>query len=543
VTSPIRGPFRTDLRARAAYSEGAGIFRIVPAAVAVPADVDDLRALVCWAAAEGRTLVPRAAGSAMGGGNVGEDVVVDLGALAPRTLEVDPAARRARTAAAVTHAELAAAAAPHGLRLPPDPSSARWLALGGMVATNAAGARTLRYGPARAWVEALDVVTADGDIATLRRGAASPAVPALARFHAGAAPAIRAARDAVRDAFPHVRKNTAGYALDAWLASGDDLDLLVGSEGTLALVTAIEWRLDPIPAHRASALVAVADLDALGALVPALHAARPSALELLDRTFLDVVREAPPPGVVVPDAEAVILAELEEDDPAALAAALDALARAAAAHGARAEPARTAAASEAIWALRHAASPILARLPASRRSLQVVEDGCVPLARLGDYLRLLRGAAAARGLGIVLFGHAGDGHVHANLLPDTTRAGWRDAVAALYEEVNAGVLSLGGTTAGEHGDGRLRAPFVPRRYGPEVTSLFRAVKDAFDPLSLLNPGVILPAPGAAPLAQLKVGDAAAPIPDDIAHALREIERTGGYATPRLQLADGMEAGG
>ncbi|HEX5635366.1 MAG TPA: FAD-binding protein, partial [Gemmatimonadales bacterium] len=117
MTPPIRGPFRTDLRARAAYSEAAGIHRIVPAAVAVPADVADLQALVRWAAAEGRPLVPRAAGSAMGGGNVGDGIVVDLGAMAPRTLVLEPP-RRARVAAAVTHGELSAAAAPHGLRLP-----------------------------------------------------------------------------------------------------------------------------------------------------------------------------------------------------------------------------------------------------------------------------------------------------------------------------------------------------------------------------------------------------------------------------------------
>jgi hypothetical protein len=127
--------------------------------------------------------------------------------------------------------------------------------------------------------------------------------------------------------------------------------------------------------------------------------------------------------------------------------------------------------------------------------------------------------------------------VHANLLPDTTRPGWERAVAALYDEVSAGVIALGGTPAGEHGDGRLRAPLVERLYGPEVTALFRALKHAFDPLCILNPGVILPARDAAPLASLKVGGGAAPIPDDIATALRRIEQQGGYATPRLALAD------
>jgi hypothetical protein len=127
--------------------------------------------------------------------------------------------------------------------------------------------------------------------------------------------------------------------------------------------------------------------------------------------------------------------------------------------------------------------------------------------------------------------------VHANLLPDTTRPGWTDAVASLLEEVSAGVIALGGTPSGEHGDGRLRAGLVERVYGAEITELFRLVKKCFDPLGILNPGVILPAvPDASPLSNLKVGVGAAPIPDDIAAGLRQIEREGGYATPRLDLA-------
>jgi FAD/FMN-containing dehydrogenase len=536
VPPRIRGVFRTDERARASYSEGAGIYRIVPGAVAVPADLADLQVLVQWAARHGHALVPRGAGSAMGGGNVGTGVVVDLTALSPAMLDIDPVARTARTSAGITYGELSAAASGHGLRLPPDPSSSRWVTLGGMLATNAAGARSLRYGAVRPWVLEAAAVTADGEVARLARGEASADTAALARFHQEAAPAILAARDEVLRRFPRTTKNTAGYALDAWLASGDDLDLLIGSEGTLALVTEITWLLDPMPAVRRSILVEAPSLEGLGALIVALRAEGPSALELLDRTFLDVVRQDPPAGVPVPAAETVVLMELE----GTAAMVEDGLARIEAAvrqHGGRVAVARSRDEEAALWALRHAASPILARLPESRRSMQLVEDGCVPLERLGEYIRLLRDAAGRCGLPIVLFGHAGDGHVHANLLPDVAARGWEDAVASLYEEVSAGVLALGGTPAGEHGDGRLRAPLLERLYGPGVMTLFRGVKEAFDPLTILNPGVILPARGAGPVDHLKVGGGAAPIPDDIAAALRTIERTGGYATPRLSLAD------
>jgi FAD/FMN-containing dehydrogenase len=474
-------------------------------------------------------LVPRGAGSAMGGGNVGDGIVVDLTALPPR-LELDGGLRRARASASVTLADLNTAADRAGLRLPPDPSSGRWATLGGMLSTNAAGARTVRYGSVRRWVEAIELVTADGEITELRRGRPpEPRALATDRFESGAAPAIRAAADLVRARFPRTRKNSSGYALDAWLHSGDLLDLLVGAEGTLGVVTAAEWRLDPLPAARAGLRVALRSLEALPDAVSALLASEPSAVELLDRSFLDLVGEAGP--------EAVLLVEIERDDEAA---ARDAVNRAASAVGpfaASVDTALTQAAAERLWALRHAASPILAGLPESCRSLQVIEDGCVPPARLGEYVRAVREAAAARDLPVVIFGHAGDGHVHVNLLPDVGRPGWETAVAELLGAVTDTLVRLGGTPSGEHGDGRLRAGLLQRIYGDEVVALFAQVKRAFDPLGILNPGVILPS-AEPPLSRLKVGVEAVALPDDIARGLRRIEQRGGYAQSRLELADG-----
>jgi len=139
----------------------------------------------------------------------------------------------------------------------------------------------------------------------------------------------------------------------------------------------------------------------------------------------------------------------------------------------------------------------------------------------------------------VAFGHAGDGHVHVNLLPDITRLGWEDEVRAVMEEVSAAVLRLGGVLAGEHGDGRLRAPWLEARYGAMVMMLFRAVKEAFDPEGILNPGVILP-DGTPALADLKAGAGAIELPRDIARALRDIERQGGYGRFRMDLVEGGE---
>jgi FAD/FMN-containing dehydrogenase len=194
--------------------------------------------------------------------------------------------------------------------------------------------------------------------------------------------------------------------------------------------------------------------------------------------------------------------------------------------------------SAELWEVRHAASPILAALPPETRSLQVVEDGCVPIDRLADYVMLLRNAALSRRMRIVLFGHAGSGHLHANLLADVTRPGFEADLSAILDEVSTGVARLGGTLAGEHGDGRLRSAYLERVYGRDVMELFRLVKACFDPAGILNPGVILPIPGSeGALRALKVGAGAAPIDPDLEAALRAIERGAGYATPRLSLVD------
>jgi FAD/FMN-containing dehydrogenase len=191
---------------------------------------------------------------------------------------------------------------------------------------------------------------------------------------------------------------------------------------------------------------------------------------------------------------------------------------------------------EHLWGIRRLASPALARLPETRRSLQVIEDGCVPVERLADYVAGLRAAAAARDIPVALFGHAGDGHVHVNAQPDVTRTGWREALAGLFADVTALVARLGGTPSGEHGDGRLRAGVLDQFFSPEVVAGFRQVKQAYDPLTILNPGVKIPANDWDPLAQLKVGADAATIPEDIAARLRDIERSAGWATPKHQLA-------
>lgn len=293
----------TDPRVRAAYAEGAGIYRVLPSAVALPASVAELEHLVQWAVRTATPLVPRGAGSGMPGGNVGSGVIVDCTA-GFTGLTVDPKARLARAGAGVTWRAITEAARPFGLRLPPDPSSGAFATSGGMVATNAAGPRTVRYGAVRRWVESVCIVEVGGESRTLSRGG-------------GAGGPWRPIAEAVRAAagrYPKTRKNSSGYALDAYDQSQDELDLLIGSEGTLAFITEVTWRLDPIPPAAAGVALGFSDLEALAVAVPFLISLDPSAVELLDRTLLSFLGNAAhvPQGLAC-----MLLVEFERETAAA----------------------------------------------------------------------------------------------------------------------------------------------------------------------------------------------------------------------------------
>src|SRR5438105_10587394 len=308
----------------------------------------------------------------MAGGSVGRDVVVDM-SQGFRWTAPDWSRRTLWAGASVTWAAVTDAARAFGLRLPPDPSSGGFATSGGMVATNAAGQRSVRCGSVRRWVEAIELIGADGEARRVTRGAGSGE-----RF-----PLSADQRRLVAGRFPKTRKNSAGYALNHFAESGDELDLLIGSEGTLAFVTAVQWRLEPIPADVAGVALGFRTLEQLTEAVPYLVALNPSAVELLDRTLLDFIR---PAGVDLPEGheiESLLLIEFERETQAAARGVVGDAVRGLAASTAHVATAVDRAALERLWAVRRLASPALARLPETQRSLQVVEDRCAPVERVG----------------------------------------------------------------------------------------------------------------------------------------------------------------
>ncbi|TVP49841.1 MAG: FAD-binding oxidoreductase [Gemmatimonadales bacterium] len=535
----FRGTWCTGEDATRLAGRISGPFEGAPVAWAEPTDLADLVRLVRHAADAGVPLVPRGGGTGMPGGNLAAGIVVALGAggtdapvdassplteptrnpapapgpapastegfLHEGALEIDRDGgrrgdgdtARIRVGAGVTAARVEQLAAAAGFMFPPLPSSARWATIGGMTANNAAGARSFRYGAMARWVEGVEGVTVSGDPIRLDPGSGLPG--AVSSVLPGALPSR----------WPEVRKNSSGYGLDRWLRTGDPAQLAVGSEGTLLVVSHVTLRLTRRPPHRGVCLLPVHTPDQAGALAVAADELGATACEFLGRRLLDMtgLDGDPELGSLSRGALALFLLEFEGWDTSQVAEALGRAGDRGREIGGSAGLATTdPVLANRLWGLRHRASPLIAAMAGKGLySTQFVEDSVVPPARLGAYLEGVDRILREEGLGMdaVVFGHAGDGNVHLNPLVDTDDAAWRDRVRAILDAVVELVVDLGGTLAGEHGDGRLRAPFIETVWGREAVASFRALKEAFDPDGLLNPGVILPSPGQDPLQGLR----------------------------------------
>jgi FAD/FMN-containing dehydrogenase len=518
------------------YSESAGVGRILPTAVAVPADAEDVVTLVRWAATHGIPLTPRGSASSMANGALGAGVIVDLGRL-NSSGPVDIANRRVIVGPAVTRDQVERLANEAALTFPVDPSSSAFATIGGMCATNAAGARSVKYGATRAWVHGLDCVFSNGARAWIRRGQQVQGVVPVERFGAVVASRIRALPTAALLQVG-VRKQSSGYGLAEWRESDDILDLLIGSEGTLAIIVGIELALAPLPNARAGLLAGFPDLEGATAAAVRLAAAGASAVELLDRSFLEIATSTgePLPVQLPRGLEAVLIVEVEATSRGTANLKLRELVGWCEAGGAvHVEIATDPETERQLWKLRHAASPILNRLAPRLQSMQLIEDGAVPPARFAEYVRGVRRALDATRLRGVIFGHAGDAHAHVNALVDVREPDWRVRIEQLVREVTALVASLGGTLAAEHGDGRLRAPLLAKVWPAAILDAFAATKRAFDPKGILNPGVIVPEPGATALTDVKYDPDLPPLPQAARDALDLVVREKAWNRHRLDL--------
>ncbi|MEO8469246.1 MAG: FAD-linked oxidase C-terminal domain-containing protein [Chloroflexota bacterium] len=439
LTDPTdRESYRLD---ETAYLE-AGL----PGAVAFPASTADVSGLLRLATRHRVAVVPRGAGTGLSGGAAGiEGALTIVLTRLDQVLEIDATNLCVVTQPGVINAALKAAVAAEGLFYAPDPASYESCSIGGNLGTNAGGLCCVKYGQTRDSVLGLEVVMADGTV--IRTGGRNV-------------------------------KDVAGYSLT---------HLFVGSQGTLGIITEATLRLRPAPGPRSTLLVFFDSLDSAGDAVARMTADGlvPVTLELMDRETIRAVEDWHHLGLDV-DAEAMLM--VESDAPGANAGAeLDVAEAACLAAGGR-SAVRAADAQEADW-LRQARRLALRAL--ERQGTVRMEDVGVPRARVPELLRAIERITLAHGVRCATFGHAGDGNLHPNLIFDRDDPEAAALTHRVRDEIFRAALDLGGTVTAEHGIGAARREWLPIQLGVGAVAAMRAIKDALDPLGILNPGRVL----------------------------------------------------
>jgi len=495
LESLITGEVFTDPVTREIYATAACIYRVLPRAVARPGNEEEVAAIIEYAADRGIPVTARGAGTAVAGQTVGSGIVIDLKAHMNEVLSIEADEKEAVVRPGVVLGDLNRELSKHGLFFPPDPSSGDYATIGGMIANNSSGARSLKYGDTRRWTARLKVVLSDGSISWMDKKPALPRAmtnsPVLEnRIYAGLPLLLEKYSAEIESSRPRT-KNSSGYHV--WdLAEGREVDpvpLLAGSEGTLAVAVKAVLRLEELPRGRAAALVSFPSMDAAVEAVQEVLTCGPSALEIMDGLFVSMVREHRPElrDILPERAEAVLLIEFEgesEDDASRrLSRALDGSASAWVLRAETEEQAR------ALWSVRKAASPILYRLP-GKRLTRFIEDVVVPRERLGEGIAKIKSILKSHGTEAPVLGHAGSGNLHVNPRLDLCDSADRERMQGIAEDVYTAVIEMGGSISGEHGDGMLRAAYVPRQF-PGLAPLLGEIKDLFDPKGILNPGKIV----------------------------------------------------
>ena len=497
--------FLTDLRTlidvdtssgtRARYSSDAGLTRIPPLAVAFPRTPEQAVAAFDLARAHGVPLTARGGGTSCASNAIGPGLVLDFSRHMNRVISIDPEARTATVEPGCVGSTLQAAAAKHGLRFGPDPSSQNRATIAGMVANNACGPHATAWGRTSDNIVSLDCVDGQGRrfTATTSHDAALSDVPGLASL-------IDSNLAPIRTQLGRFKRQVSGYSLEHLTPEGGRnlAAMLTGTEGTLVLILSITVRLVPLPDAPVLAALGYRSMIEAADDVPALLAHSPLAVEGMDRRLVDVVRAHKGPGAVpaLPEGEGWLLVEVGApgDDVTASLERARALCADSAAIDTVVYP--PGAQASALWRIRADGAGLGGRTPpdgaggGDQQAWPGFEDAAVPPENLGAYLRDFTALMEEFDIDGLLYGHFGDGCVHVRLaMPLDTPEGVAHSRAFLQSAARI-CAAHGGSVSGEHGDGRARGELLRFMYSPEMLDLFARVKHIFDPDNLLNPGVL-----------------------------------------------------
>ncbi|GMG81734.1 FAD-binding and (Fe-S)-binding domain-containing protein [Paralimibaculum aggregatum] len=500
---------------RGRYATDASIYQVTPQAVVVPESLADVEVALDVARSEGVPLLPRGGGTSQCGQTVNDAVVLDLSRNINRILEIDPEARTATVEPGVVLDHLNAALKPHGLWYPVDVSTASRATIGGMTANNSCGARSIRYGMSRDNVLAIDALLADGSRA--RFGAVDPEAlgntPADALFRDLLALGAREAAE-IEARTPKVARHVGGYNLDALLPSArggrpNMAEILVGSEGTLAFSERITLKLSPLPGEKVMGVCHFPSFRAAMEAVQHIVALGPTAVELFDRTILELARRIPMfrPSLakfVRGEPEALLMVEFAETDQAENLRRLAGLGALMSelgfgwgvpgkAEGGVVEAPEPALQRE-ITEVRKQGLNIMMSMTTEAKPVSFIEDCCVDLPDLADYTDRLQEIFARHGVSGTFYAHASVGTLHVRPVLNLKEQAGVSTLRAIAEETFEVVRHYRGAHSGEHGDGIIRSEFHESMLGGRMVAAFGEVKRRFDPDGIFNPGRIVDPP-------------------------------------------------
>ncbi|HET9411343.1 MAG TPA: FAD-linked oxidase C-terminal domain-containing protein [Candidatus Saccharimonadales bacterium] len=505
----VLGEVLTSADVRDYFSTDGGIFKVTPSLVVYPKNTQDVRKVTrfSWQLAEKGHQLPitaRGRGSDQAGAAIGSGIVLVFPAHMNRLLELDVKQKLARVQPGINFRSFQETVQSHGLFLPPYPSSIDYATIGGAIANNTAGEKTVKYGAMRQYVKNLEVVLANGEVLQTERISKKELEKrkGLTTFEGEI---YRQLDGLIIDNWdlinqhantPHVSKNSAGYALSQVKGKDGSFDLtplLVGSQGTLGIVTEAILGLEPYNPKTTLFRISLPDLHDAGDIVGRLMQIGPSALEVVDRNLLDFLGKVTPTrlkGLLEPPYPAlVLLAEFDDPKDSHQLKKAKKAEKLLKQLGVEFVGTQNYDEQQRLWTIRHSAAAVIWHVEGTAKALPIIEDGVVPRERFPEFIKNIYELFEKHRLNVAVWGHAGDANLHLQPFLDLGKLSDRQKVFKIMEEYYDMVLSLGGSTCGEHNDGRLRAPFLPKVYGPDMYEVFRQVKKIFDPFNTLNPGV------------------------------------------------------
>lgn len=481
----ISGEVDDSTRVRALYSTDASNYRVIPSIVCFPHDSRDVALILGAARQAGVPVTSRGGGTSVAGNSIGEGVVIDFSRYMNQILDIDPVARTARVQPGVIMSDLQKAAAQHGLRFGPDPSTQNRATFGGMIGNNACGPHAVAYG--RTADNVVDLECIDGQGRAFRASDGIDAVPGLKNL-------VSAHLSQIRTELGRFGRQVSGYSLEHLLPeNGENLArFLVGTEGTLVTITEATIKLVPIAEAPTLIVLGYPDMATAARDVPAILPFKPLAVEGIDARLVDVVRRAKGSVPPLPDGGGWLFIEVgasEGEDVSVVAERVAGICAAVRTDAVVVKEAGPQASQ--LWRIRADGAGLGGRTPEGRAAWPGWEDSAVPPECLGDYLTELQAVMTGLGLDGLMYGHFGDGCVHVRIDFPFDQPDGASVFRQFMEAATDVAVSYGGSLSGEHGDGRARSSFLNKMYSAEVLELFGKVKWLFDPQNTLNPGVLV----------------------------------------------------